>query len=139
MSIANEPYENRSDCLGNVIRGHDTWTLDYSKECRIAHLSVPETEDGKVQNTFIMFFDAEGMVHKEFSSQGQSVNAVHYACALGRIVVRVRKDIAFIRPPHHAQTYVCEFQAKQNSAVAALQFRLCSSRLIFVLKGRDRT
>lgn len=86
-----------------------------------------------------MFFDAETMVHKEFSSQGQAVNTVHYACALERIVVCVRKDTAFIRPPHHAPPYVCEFQAKHNTAVATLRPRLCSSRLIFVLEGRDRT
>jgi len=70
----------------------------------------------------IVFFDAKGVVHKEFVPAG---NAAYYKTVLERLrqrVQRVRTDIAYKRvlhhdnAPAHTALLVCEFLAKVRVA-----------------------
>lgn len=72
-----------------------------------------------------VFFDARGVVHKEFVPQGQTVNAAYYVDVLESLrkrVIRVRKDIAATwvlhhdNAPSHTSLRVREFLAKYNVA-----------------------
>ena len=48
----------------------------------------------KIKSTLICFFDTQGVVHKEFVSQGQTVNQQYYR----EVLERLRKRIHLVRP-----------------------------------------
>jgi hypothetical protein len=104
----------------------------------------------RVKTMLIVFFDAKGVVHKEFVPQGQTVNAAYYMDVLERLrkrVIRVRKNIAatFVlhldNAPSHTSLRVREFLAKHNVATLPqppLQSRSSSGQLFFVPEDQDR-
>ena len=75
---------------------------------------------------FICFFDSQGIVHKEFVLEGQTVNQIYYREILERLrkkVVRVRPSIAnnwtlhHDNAPCHMAISVIEFLAKKGIPV----------------------
>lgn len=72
-----------------------------------------------------VFFDAKGVVHKEFVPEGQTVNATYYVKVLDRLrkrvlLLRCRKEIAATwqlhhdNAPSHTALYVREFLANYS-------------------------
>ena len=67
-----------------INRGHlsTTQRRSASAEWHTPASSKPETEKGQdkqiqSENNVIVFFDAKGVLHKEFVPQGQTVNAAY--------------------------------------------------------------
>jgi hypothetical protein len=46
---------------------------------------------------FIFFFDAQGVIHREFVPEGQTVNGQFYLCVMERLLKRIRR----VRPEFH--------------------------------------
>jgi len=77
----------------------------------------------ETKTMLIYFFDCQGVVHKEFVPQGQTVNKQHYREVLERLrkrVHRVRPEIAATwmlhhdNAPCHTAISVNEFLAKKR-------------------------
>lgn len=77
----------------------------------------------KVKSMLIVFFDAKGVVHKEFVPAGQTVNGTFYAKVLERLRIRVRRVRRKIADtwmlhhdnvPSHTSLIVREVLAKHN-------------------------
>ena len=76
----------------------------------------------------VVFFDAEGVIHREFVSEGQKVNAEYYEGVLDRLLTRIRRvrtvkfqsNEWFLLPdnaPYHNAATVKKFLANRNVAV----------------------
>jgi hypothetical protein len=46
---------------------------------------------------FIVFFNAQGVIHREFVPEGQTVNGQFYLCVMERLLKRIRR----VRPEFH--------------------------------------
>ena len=73
----------------------------------VAHvqLTAPkESKNEQIKTMLICFFDSQGVVHKEFVPQGQTVNKQHYREVLERLrkrVYRVRPEVSGTWMLHH--------------------------------------
>ena len=76
----------------------------------------------------VFFFDAEGVIHREFVPEGQKVNAEFYVGVLDRLLKRIRRvrtarfqyNERFLlhdNAPSHNAAIVKKFLAKRNVAV----------------------
>ena len=76
----------------------------------------------------IVFFDAEGVIHREFVPEGQKVNAEFYGGVLDRLLKRIRRVrtakfqssewfLLHDNAPSHNAAIVKKFLAKRNVAV----------------------
>jgi len=76
----------------------------------------------------IVFFDAEGAIHREFIPEGQKVNAKFYVGVLDRLLKRIRRVrttkskssewfLFHDNAPSHDAATVKKFQANRNVAV----------------------
>ncbi|GFW09757.1 putative transposase [Trichonephila clavipes] len=81
----------------------------------------------KIKSMLICFFDSQGIVHKEFMPQGQTVNQHFYRVVLERLrkrVMRVRPNIKnswvlhHDNAPCHTAISVSRFVASKNIPVA---------------------
>jgi len=54
-----------------------------------------------MKTMLVIFFDWQGVIHKEFVPEGETINAVYYKGVMERLLNRVRRD----------RTGVCEFGA----------------------------
>lgn len=81
----------------------------------------------KIKSMLICFFDSQGIVHKEFVPQGQTVNQHFYREVLERLrkrVIRVRPNIKNTwvlhhdNAPCHTAISINEFLASKNIPVA---------------------
>lgn len=128
-----ERVQDNPDFLNNVITGDETWAFEYDPETKrqSSEWLTPTSprpkkarmSKSKVKTMLIVFFDAKGLVHKEFVPQGQTVNSTYYVQVLDRLrkrVVRTRKEIAATwqlhhdNAPCHTALRVQEFLAKHS-------------------------
>ena len=76
----------------------------------------------------IFFFDAEGVIHREFVSEGQKVNAEFYVGVLDRLLKRIRRVrtakfqsnewfLLHDNAPYHNAATVNKFLVNRNIAV----------------------
>jgi histone-lysine N-methyltransferase SETMAR len=54
-------------------------------------------EKSRVKTMFIVFFDAQGVIHREFVPEGQTVNGQFYLGVMERLLKRIR----LVRPEFH--------------------------------------
>jgi hypothetical protein len=116
--------------FNKIITGDETWCLAYDPETkRQSSEWVGETsprpkklkfQKSRIKTMLIIFFDSQGVVHKEFVPEGKTVNAEFYKgvmdCLLKRIQ-RVRpaafcsRDFLFLHDnaPAHKAASVCQF------------------------------
>ncbi|KAL1129330.1 hypothetical protein AAG570_013859 [Ranatra chinensis] len=90
-----ERVEIQPDFLNYVITGDETWCFEYAPETKrqSSERHTPESSKpkkariskSKVKAKLIVFFDAKGVVHKEFLPQGQTINAAYYEDVLERL------------------------------------------------------
>ena len=126
--------------FNEVITGEDTWCFAYDPETKLRSSEwVGETspwlkklkfQRSCIKSMLIIFFDSQGVVHKEFVPQGRTVNAVFYKgvmdCLLKR-VQRVRPDAFCSRDfvllhdnaPSHKAASACQFLT-QNKCYSPL-------------------
>ncbi|UYV65869.1 hypothetical protein LAZ67_3005764 [Cordylochernes scorpioides] len=106
--------ENNPDFLDNVVTGDESWTFQYDPETKAqsSEWHTPASPRPKkarmskspVKTMLIVFFDKQGLIHKEFVPQGKTVNAEFYKEVLRRLhkaVKRKRQDLAQRWRLHH--------------------------------------
>ncbi len=94
--ISDDPNFVRS-----IITGDETWCFAYDPETKrqsaewCSKNSPRPTKlrfaKSRIKTMLITFFDAEGIVHKEFVPQGQTVNAQFYLLVLNRLMKRIQR------------------------------------------------
>ena len=110
--------------------------------CNSLHQKKARMSESKIKTMLICFFDSQGIVHKEFVPQGQTVNKQYYREVLERLkkrVHRVRPEFADTwmlhhdNAPCHTAISVNEFLAKKGISVVPqphtrlIWFRVTSS------------
>jgi len=85
--------------LDMVITGDESWCFAYDPETK--HQSSEWVDEhsprlkklcfqkSKVKTMLIVFFDSQGIVHKEFVQEGCTVNAEYYKGVLDRLILRI--------------------------------------------------
>jgi len=92
----------QDECLWeNIITGVGTWCFAYnpatkqqSAEWVGQNSPKPKKlrfQKSRVKTMLIVFFDAEGIIHREFVPEGQKVNAEFYVGVLDRLLKRIRR------------------------------------------------
>jgi hypothetical protein len=71
--------------LNKIITGDETWCFAYDPETKrrisewvgetFAQLKKLEFQRSRIKTMLIILFDSQGIVHKEFVSEGKKVNA----------------------------------------------------------------
>ena len=133
-----ERSNNDPGFLDRIISGDETWVYGYDMETK-AQSSVwvekgsarPKKARQVRSNTKILltvFFDSQGVVHKEFLPQGQTVNRFYYNDVLRRLRESIRKKrpelweqnswfLHHDNAPAHASLQIREFRAKNGMSV----------------------
>ncbi|GJQ78874.1 hypothetical protein Trydic_g45 [Trypoxylus dichotomus] len=110
MTIPSELLEwmqNKPGFLGHVIISTEIWTLQYEQEMMRLNserrtLLFPRPKKAKmrkwkVETVFIAFFSTKSVLHKEFVSQGQTLNSTYYV----GVSHRFRKSFYLAAAPRH--------------------------------------
>ena len=96
-----EQVGNNPQILSKVVTGDETWCYGYDPETKqsSSQWQTPNSPKPKkarqvrsnIKIMLISFFDANGIVHKEFVPPGQTVNQQFYLEVLKRLRDSVRK------------------------------------------------
>ncbi|XP_066261786.1 protein GVQW3-like [Euwallacea similis] len=132
-----ESIENEPNFVERVITGDESWVFEYDPETKRQsmewhRLTSPRPKKArmsksKIKCMLICFFDIQGIVHKEFVPEGQTVNKHFYRKVLERLrqrVIRVRPNIKnnwvlhHDNAPCHTAISINEFWAHKNIHVA---------------------
>jgi len=116
--------------LDKVITGDESWCLAYDPEKKHQsskwvgeHSPRPKKlrfQKSKVNAMLIVFFDSQGIVHKEFMQEGCTVNAEYYKGVLDHLISHIRR----VYPSLY---HICDFfhlhdNAPAHSAAKIWQF-----------------
>lgn len=125
---------NTPNFFKNIITGDESWCFAYDPETKRQSAQwVGENsprpkklrfQKSKIKTMLIVFFDSQGIIHKEFLPPGSTVNAEFYKNVLDRLckrIARVRpalwKDRSFFllhdNAPAHTAAIVTQFLAKK--------------------------
>jgi len=85
-------------------------------------------QKSRVKNMLVIFFDWQGVIHKEFDPEGETVNAVYYKGVMERLLNRIRRvRLGMCEPgdwfllhdnaPSHNATIVKQFLAQRKMTV----------------------
>jgi len=121
------------DFFKKIVTGDETWCLAYDPTTkRQSTARVGETtprpkklrfQKSRVKSMLVIFFDWQGVIHKEFVPKGENINAVYYKGVMERLLNRIRR----VRPglcesgdwfllhddaPSHNATIVKQFLAQ---------------------------
>ena len=112
-----EHIKNDENLFRLVITGDESWILEYdpattwhSSEWHMSNSPLPRKarmSKSKIKSMLICFFDSQGVVHKEFVPQGQTVNKQYYHEVLEWLrkrVHHVQPEIADTCMLHHDNT-----------------------------------
>jgi len=68
----------------------------------------------------VNFFDWEGVIHKEFVPEGETINAVYYKCVMERLLNRIRR----VRPGmcESGDWFLLHDNAPSHNAIIVKQF-----------------
>jgi len=124
------------DFLNKIITGDGTWCFAYDPETkRQSSEWVGETsprpkklkfQRSRIKTMLIIFFDSQGVVHKEFVPKGKTVNAEFYKAVIDRLLKRIQRFrpaafcclyIFFLlhdNAPAHKAASVCQFLTPKN-------------------------
>jgi len=93
--------------LRTIDTGDETWCYQFDPESKRQSMewrspSSPRTkkcrlQKYKVKTMLIVFFDSDGIIHKEFVPAGQTVNSAFYKEILKRLLRRIHR----VRPEFH--------------------------------------
>jgi len=124
--------------ISNIITGDETWVYGYDPATKqqSSQWKLPNSPQAKkacqvcsnVKSILIIFFDIQGIVHKEFIHPGQTVNVKFYCEVLKRLREGIRrkcpdkwkKDNRFLHhdnAPAHTSLVVRQFLTSKNITV----------------------
>jgi hypothetical protein len=116
--------------LNKIITGGETWCFAYDSETMrqssewVGETSPrpkkPKFQRSRVKTMLIIFFDSQGIVHKEFVPEGKAVNAEFYKGVMDRLLKRIQQvrpavscsqDLFLLRDnaPAHKVASICRF------------------------------
>ena len=130
--------DSHPDFFKKIVTGDETWCFAYDSTARrqsAAWFGETSSRPKKlrfqkslVKTMLMIFFDWQGVIHKEFVPEGESINAVYYKVVMERLLNRIRR----VRPamcesgdwfllhnntPSHNATVVKQFLAQRKVAV----------------------
>jgi hypothetical protein len=86
--------------LNKIITGDETWCFAYDPETQrrssewVGETSPPpkklKFQRSRIKTMLIIFFDSQGVVHKEFVPEGKRVNAEFYTGVMDRLLKRIQ-------------------------------------------------
>ena len=121
--------------FNNIITGDETWCFAYDPETkRKSSEWVGETSPWpkklkfqrcRIKTILIIFFHSQGVLHKEFVSEGKTVNAEFYKGIMDRLLKRIQRvrPVAFYsrdsfllhdNAPAHKAPSVCQILIQKN-------------------------
>ena len=121
---------NGDNFLDKVIMGDESWCFAYDPETKRQssewageHFPRPKKlrfQKSKVKTILILFFDSQGIVHKEFVQEGCTVGAEYYEGVLDRLISRIRR----VRPALYRTRdfFLLHDNAPAHSAAKIRQF-----------------
>lgn len=141
LTVASEMLERIEadglDWMNSIVTGDETWVFQYDPETKRQSMQWVG-EDGsrpkkarmsrsQIKTMLIVFFDVNGIVHREFVPQGQTVNSIFYLSVLKRLKARIHR----VRPelvkngwilhhdnaPVHTASIVTKYLALKNITV----------------------
>ena len=114
----------------SIVTGDETWCFAYDPHTKRQSMewrgpSSPKSrkfrfEKSKVKTMLITFFDAQGIIHKEFVPEGQTVNGEFYRHVMKRLLARIRR----VRP-HLAASgkwFLLHDNARPHTAICVRRF-----------------
>jgi len=116
--------------LDKVITGDESWCFAYDPETKRQssewvdeHSQRPKKmpfQKSKVKTILIVFFDSQGIAHKESVQEGCSVNAEYCKDVLDRLISRIR----WVRPALYRTRdfFLLHDNAPAHSAAKILQY-----------------
>jgi len=101
--------DNDSEFFKKIVTGDETWCFLYDPTTKGQSTAwVGETspqpkklrfQKSCVKTMLVIFFDWQGIIHKEFVLEGEAINAVYYKGVMERLLNRIRR----VRPG------ICEY------------------------------
>jgi len=126
------------DFFKKIVTGDETWCFAYDPTTKRQSAAwVGETsprpknlrfQRSRVNNMLVNYFDWQGVIHKEFVTEGETTNAVYYKGVMERLLNRIRR----VRPgmcqsgdrfllhdnaPSHNATIIKQFLAQRQVTV----------------------
>jgi len=87
------------DFFKKIVAGDETWCFAYDPTTKRQSAAwVGETltwpkklrfQKSHVKTTLVIFFDWQGVIHKEFVPEGETINAVYYRRVMERLLNRI--------------------------------------------------
>ena len=119
-----------------IVTGDETWCFPTIRALNVNPLHGSEKptaekmrfQKSRVKTVLVIFFDWQGVIHKEFVPEGETVNAVYYKRVMERLLNRIRR----VRPgmfesgdwfllhdnvPSHNATIVKQFLTQRKVTV----------------------
>ena len=91
----------QTNFFNKIVMGDETWCFAYDPETkRQSSEWVGETsrwlkklkfQRSRIKTMFIIFFDSQDVVHKEFMPEGKTVNAEFYKEVMDRLLKRIHR------------------------------------------------
>jgi len=127
--------------LRKLVTGDETWCFVYDPTTKRQSTEwVGETssrqkklrfQKSRVKIMLVIFFDLQGVIHKEFVPEGETTNAVYYKGVMERLLNRIRcvrpgmceSGVWFLlhyNAPSHNETIVKQFLAQRKVTVLDL-------------------
>jgi hypothetical protein len=116
--------------FNKVITGDETWCFAHDPETKRQSSDwVGKTSPGpkklkfqmsRIKTMLIIFFDSQGVEHKEFVPEGKTVNAEFYKGIMDRLLKRIKRAhpaafcsrdyfLLHVNAPAHEAASVCQF------------------------------
>ncbi|CAK9820098.1 Mariner Mos1 transposase [Anthophora quadrimaculata] len=126
------------DFMSCIVTGDETWCFQYepltkrqSSEWKHPESPRPKKlrmQKSRVKTLLTVFIDSKGIIHKEFTPEGQMVNADYYLGVLSRLWAKIVRDRPEYRnqgtwcllhdnAPTHKSKIVCDFLAQKSIVV----------------------
>jgi hypothetical protein len=138
-----EQVRNNPHFLSTVVPGDESWIYGFDPEtkqhlsqwkCPFSHwLKKAQQVKSSVKSMLICFFNTDGIIHKEFVSPGQTVNAKFYSNVLKQFKEDMRR-----KWPHkwHVNNWVLHQDNAPVHIALALQQFLASKIMTVILHPR---
>lgn len=104
-----ESAENDPIFLRNLVTGDESWCFQYEPLTKRQSAEWVGAEDqrpkklrlqkSRVKTLLTVFFDSKGIIHKEFTPQGQTITGQYYLGVLDRLLKRITR----VRPEYREQ------------------------------------
>lgn len=119
-----------SDFLNCVVAGDESWCYEYDPSTKrqtsewvgknSPRSSKVRSVKSKTKTMLIVFFDARGIIHREFVPPNQTVNAVFYKGVMERLLARIRR----VRPQFHesGDWFLLHDNAPSHSSILVKQY-----------------